>query len=39
MNDIISNIVLYTGGICISALMVLVTICCVVLVVEEFKKK
>lgn len=39
MDDIISNIVLYTGGICISVLMVLLTICCFAAVVERLKKK
>ena len=39
MNDIISSIVVYTGSICISILMVLLTIYCIAIVVGNFKKK
>lgn len=38
MNEIMLKIVLCTGGICISVLMVLLTICCVAMVVERLKK-
>ena len=39
MNDIILKIVVYTGGICMSILMVLMTISCVAMVVSNLKKK
>ena len=38
MNETILNIVLYIGVICASVLMVLLTICCVAMVVERLKK-
>lgn len=39
MNDIIASIVIHTGSICMSILMVLVTIYCIAIVVGNFKKK
>ena len=39
MNDIVLDIIVSTGGICCSILVVLLTICSCAMVIERLKKK